>query len=144
MLRSVPNAMPTHARSLIVADDDRLVRETLCDLLEPMGFTARLAADGASAIRELGRARCDLLLSDVDMPDLTGFQVLDWARAHPPTPATVLMSARADAELSRAARSAGAIALLAKPVEITALTGLVRSLFPDFPNDNSTPARHGA
>ena len=91
--------MPTHARFLIVADDDRLVRETLCDLLEPFGFAARQAADGASAIRELGRGRCDLLLSDVDMPDMTGFQVLDWARAHPPTPATVLMSARADADL---------------------------------------------
>ena len=115
--------MPTHARFLIVADDDRLVRETLCDLLEPFGFAARQAADGASAIRELGRGRCDLLLSDVDMPDMTGFQVLDWARAHPPTPATVLMSARADADLGRAARDAGAITLLAKPVEITVLAG---------------------
>ena len=123
--------MPTHARSLIVADDDRLVRETLCDLLEPFGFAARQAADGASAIRELGRGRCDLLLSDVDMPDMTGFQVLDWARAHPPAPPTVLMSARADADLGRAARDAGAITLLAKPVEITVLAGLVRTLFPN-------------
>ena len=83
---------------------------------------------GSQAIAELSHGRFDLLLSDVDMPDMTGFQLLSWVRSHQPIPA-VLMSARADEPLRRAARGAGALDLLNKPVEIDSITNLYHSLF---------------
>lgn len=118
------------SRTILIADDDRLLRESLSDVLTGMGCRTWQAGDGQGAIRILSQDRCDLLLSDVDMPDMTGFQLLDWVRGHPPAPATVLMSARADQRLDAEARAGGAMALLPKPVAISALTALVSSLFP--------------
>ena len=72
----------------------------------------------------LSHHRFDLVLSDVDMPDMTGFALLGWIQAHQQVPA-VLMSARADHQLGLAAQRAGAVTLLSKPVEIPAITSLV-------------------
>ncbi len=120
-------------RHILIADDDRLVRESLADALDGYG-RVRAAESGRAAIAELCRDRCDLLVSDIDMPDLTGFELLDWVRDHRTrapnlTTSVVLMSARADAALETSARAGGAMALLAKPVEIPRLTRLVHQLF---------------
>jgi CheY-like chemotaxis protein len=116
-------------RNILIADDDRLVRESLSDVFTGLGISTRQVANGGGAIEVLKRDRYDLLLSDVDMPDMTGFQLLSWVMAHPPSLPTVLMSARADGQLDRAAHQAGAVALLAKPVAITSLTDLLHRLF---------------
>jgi two-component system response regulator CpxR len=115
-------------RTILVADDDRLLRESLCEALALLGCEPRSAGNGGEAIEVLEHERCDLLLSDIDMPDMSGFQLLSWVRAHHPLPA-VLMSARADEPLRRAARTAGAIDLLPKPVAIDSLDHLFHSLF---------------
>lgn len=116
------------SRNVIIADDDRLVRESLCEVIAGLGCEPASAANGQQAIALLGRTPCGLLLSDVDMPDMSGFQLLDWVRAHPPTPATALMSGRADPQLAERARAEGAITLLAKPVPAAELAALVTSI----------------
>ena len=118
-------------RTILVADDDRLLRESLCDALSALGYAPTDVGCGRQAIAVLNQRRCDLLLSDVDMPDMTGFQLLSWVADHPASPPmpTVLMSARADGDLDRAARAAGAMALLPKPVEITVINSLVHTIF---------------
>jgi len=64
----------------------------------------------------------------VDMPDMTGFQLLSWIHQHPPEMPVVLMSARADAQLLARAKADGAITLLSKPVRFTELTTLIHHL----------------
>ena len=117
--------------TILIADDDRLVRESLHDLLADFGWTIEEAGNGTDAIAVLSRMRCDLLLSDVDMPDMTGFQLLSWVtdpkRLSAKLP-VVLMSARADDQLGLAAQRAGAVTLLSKPVELPAITTLVHQL----------------
>ncbi len=117
-------------RTILIADDDRLVRESLHDLLADLGWGVEEAGNGSDAMALLTRLRCDLLLSDVDMPDMTGFQLLSWVAAQPlnPRPPVVLMSARADRQLSLAAQQAGAVTLLPKPVALPAITSLVSQL----------------
>ena len=119
---------------ILIADDDRLVRESLHDVLADLGCDIAQAGSGTDAIAMLRRMHCDLLLSDVDMPDMTGFQLLSWVTdsthfnhlaARPPV---VLMSARADHQLGLAATRAGAVTLLSKPVELPAITSLVHHL----------------
>lgn len=114
---------------VLIADDDRLVRESLGDAFDGLGWDVRTAACGGEAIRVLERARLDLLMSDVDMPDMTGFQLLSWTREHPPAPPVVLMSARADEALGRAALAEGAITLLPKPVEVARVRSVLSTLF---------------
>ena len=117
-------------RTVLIADDDRHLRDSLCEVMIAAGWEPTPADCGSRAIAHLSRTSFDLLLSDVDMPDMTGFELLAWAREHHHDEPTVLMSARANRELSQAATRAGAITLLPKPVQITEITGLVARLFP--------------
>lgn len=115
---------------VLIADDDRLVRESLGDAFDGFGWQVRTAANGGQAIRVLEHDRLDLLVSDVDMPDMTGFQLLSWVRAQaPPRPPVLLMSARADEPLGRTAIAEGALTLLPKPVDVGRLNSFVSSLF---------------
>ncbi len=113
---------------VLIADDDRLVRESLGDAFDGFGWQVRTAACGGQAIEVLGQAHLDLLVSDIDMPDMTGFQLLSWVRAQAAQPPVVLMSARADAALGRTALADGAVALLAKPVEVARLNNVISHL----------------
>lgn len=115
-------------RTVLVADDDALTRESLCDLLADLGCQPHQAADGGGAIHILDREACDLVLSDVDMPDMTGFALLGWIQGHRRVPA-VLMSARADRHLGEAARNAGALDLWAKPVATGTVTTFITTFF---------------
>jgi CheY-like chemotaxis protein len=124
---AIANAM-TALRSILIADDDRRLRESLDEVLSGLGCAIHQAGCGGEAIAELKRSRFDLLLSDIDMPDMTGFQLLSWVTEHPSRMPVVLMSARADDRLGQEARRAGAVTLLPKPVEITSLTSLVHQL----------------
>lgn len=118
------------SRTILVADDDALLRESLCDLLLDLGVSPQPVGNAGSAIEVLTRTRCDLVLSDVDMPDMTGFALLGWIQAHQRVPA-VLMSARADQHLDREAHRAGALALLPKPVAARSIAALIHRLFDD-------------
>ncbi len=114
---------------VLIADDDRMVRESLGDAFDAFGWDVRIAACGGEAIAMLERAPLDLLVSDVDMPDMTGFQLLSWVRGRTSPPPVVLMSARADEALGRTAMAEGAITLLAKPVEVARLNNVLSHLF---------------
>ena len=116
------------SRTILVADDDALLRESLCDLLADLGATPRAVGNAGRAIEVLSHTRCDLVLSDVDMPDMTGFALLGWIQAHQQVPA-VLMSARADQRMDLEAHRAGAVALLSKPVAAGSIAALIHRLF---------------
>ena len=118
------------SRTILVADDDALLRESLCDLLADLGANPRAVGNASSAIEVLSHTRCDLVLSDVDMPDMTGFALLGWIQAHQQVPA-VLMSARADQRMDFEAQRAGAFALLHKPVAAGSIAALIHRLFDD-------------
>ncbi|HYE06240.1 MAG TPA: response regulator [Planctomycetota bacterium] len=118
------------SRTVLIAEDDRLLRESLCDVLDGLGCTPHGVDCGGKAIEILERHRFDLVLSDIDMPDMTGFVLLSLINRFQPHPSAVLMSARADRDLERAAHQAGALALLPKPVKAGSLASLLGSLFP--------------
>lgn len=113
----------------LVVDDDRLVRESLCEVLDDLGCAATAAPGGMQAIRLLKEHSYDLMVSDVDMPDISGFELLRRLDAQHRRPASViLMSARAEPELMQAAKAAGAATLMSKPVAMGEFTHLVRVL----------------
>ncbi len=124
--------MSTHA--VLVVDDDRLMRESLCELLGDLQCRTTAASDGARALEQLGVGRYDLVFSDVDMPDISGFELLSRMRQQfGLEPNVILMSARSHSDLDRSARAAGAIEFLAKPVGLTVLDGVLRRVWGDLP-----------
>ena len=113
------------AMRALVVDDDDLSRELLKDVLARDGHAVTLAADGSEAMRKLDEGDFDLVISDVQMARLGGFELLDSiARAHPETP-VILVTAYADPGAAMDAVSRGAADYLTKPVDISALRATV-------------------
>jgi CheY-like chemotaxis protein len=97
-----PRATPASALSLrgvsiLVADDEPSVRSTIRRLLERRGATVVLASDGAEAAARLRDGSYSLILLDVMMPKLTGYQLLPIARTAQPSARVLLMSGYSDA-----------------------------------------------
>jgi diguanylate cyclase (GGDEF)-like protein len=71
-------------QKVLVADDDAINREVLGDLLKPE-YTVLLAKNGAQTLERAARHQPDLILLDVMMPDMDGYEVLRQLRADPHT-----------------------------------------------------------
>jgi len=72
------------SRKILVVDDERFIAETLRLILEVHGYTARSALSGVQAIAQAQEFRPDLLLSDVMMPGMNGFQAGALIKRHCP------------------------------------------------------------
>ncbi len=64
------------AETILIAEDDSHIAELIKIILEAKGYTTYWAKDGEEAIREVGRVKPDLILLDVMMPKLNGYEVL--------------------------------------------------------------------
>jgi CheY-like chemotaxis protein len=71
-------------RKILIVDDQKLIADTLAEILEDAGFEAVAAYDGWSALEIAARLQPDYLLSDVLMPQMNGVQLaIAMRRAHP-------------------------------------------------------------
>ena len=71
---------------VLVVDDDELVRKTLSVLVSSLGYHCHVASDGLEAVEVLKSTRCDLVLSDIIMPNMDGIELLKYIiRFHPDT-----------------------------------------------------------
>ena len=73
-------------------DDDPAIRSTLSLLLAEIGYRVRCARDGFSALRELQKEIPDILLSDLNMPGMSGFELLSVVRRRFPAIPVIAMS----------------------------------------------------
>ena len=108
------------ARILLI-DDEADTRETLARLLESHGAQVRVAASAAQALQTLEVFAPQLVISDIGMPDVNGYELLKQLRARlPALPAIALTAYASPADIERA-QTAGFQRHLAKPVEANAL-----------------------
>ncbi|MCG5472475.1 ATP-binding protein [Micromonospora sp. LAH09] len=114
---------------ILVADDNSDMRAYLSRLLTGQGWRVRTVTDGRQALDEIGRERPDLLLTDVMMPVLDGFDLLRRLRADPATRAlpVLVLSARAGGEASVEGLSLGADDYLVKPFAAAELIARIRA-----------------
>jgi adenylate cyclase len=122
-----PAAGPTG--SVLIADDDPVNREVLRRLLTHLGHGVAEAADGHEALRLLGERRFDVLLLDILMPGLNGFQVLERLREGTPLrrPSVIVISALAEVHSLVRCLEAGADDYLTKPVDKVLLRARLNS-----------------
>lgn len=108
-----------HKRILLV-EDDAVVAEVLSGLLETQGHQVRHVEQSLAAMAEIDIEAPDVMLVDIDLPDVDGLELIRMlrARAEPACARIVIVvvTARADANDEERARSAGADAFLRKPV----------------------------
>lgn len=108
-------------RNVLVVDDDPLVRDLLAAVLSDDGFDLRFAADGAAALRSADEQIPDLVVLDVMMPGLDGFEVCRMLKKSYPEIRIVMLTALAGDEDRDIALAAGADAFLTKPFSPLAL-----------------------
>lgn len=112
--------------SLLITDDDRQFRETLRLGLEPRGFSTILAGDGEEALKIVRSQEVHLVLLDMHMPRLSGLETLRLLKRIKSMLPCILLSAQLDELIIEQARLAQAFSVLAKPVTLGQLTGVVR------------------
>jgi PAS domain S-box-containing protein len=120
-------ARPSNPTCILLLDDDESVRDGIRALLELEGYEVVEAGRPAEALRMLAETdqRIDLLLSDVILPDMNGWDVARLARSARPGLPMVFMSGYSDAEIADRGASFEGIQLLQKPVSAHELLAAV-------------------
>lgn len=107
--------------SILVVDDEEAIRSVLGSELTNEGYDVRLAGDGDEAIHELDKAACDLVLLDIKMPKLNGFEVLKYIKEKHENTKVVMLTGFADLKNAIESKKLGADDFVSKPYDLVDL-----------------------
>ncbi len=118
-------------KRILIAEDDPASRELLNELLGADGYQVVLAVDGRDALAKLQEQTPDLMLMDIQMPELDGFEVLRRVRAQPQyaTLPVVAFTAYAMSGDKEKALAAGFDGYITKPIRVSALREELKKFF---------------
>lgn len=125
--------------TLLLVDDELIVRRTLGEALARAGYAVELAASGAEALERLARPGVDLLLLDLQLGDIDGVQVMQEARQRWPRLPILMLTAHGSLPSAIAAVRYAAADYLLKPISLEALRARVAQVLADA---GATQARY--
>jgi len=104
---------------VVLVDDSISVRKFVGRMLEKAGYRVKLAADGLEALEIVTQTKCDLVVTDLEMPRTNGYELLSHLRQDPQTRVIPVMvvTSRAGAKHRERALKEGAAAFMTKPVQ---------------------------
>jgi two-component system nitrogen regulation response regulator NtrX len=113
---------------ILVVDDERDIRELICDILEDEGFTTRRAGTSDECMAELNRAAPGLMVLDIWLKDssMDGIDILKHVRQDNPDVPVVIISGHGNIEIAVAAIKQGAYDFIEKPFNIDQLMVVIR------------------
>jgi diguanylate cyclase (GGDEF)-like protein len=120
----------TDNATILIVDDESHNRKLLETLLQPEGYQTRCAANGDDALASMAELPPDLILLDVMMPGMDGYQVAKCIKANPVTASIpiIMVTANIDRDARLAGLNAGAEEFLTKPIDRAELWYRVRNL----------------
>lgn len=124
----LPNEGTPVSSTIMTVDDSPSMRMLLKAALTDLGYKVLEAEDGVQALERLGGAEPDLLITDINMPRLDGFGLIERVREqdrHRNLPILVLTTESSDEKKQRA-RSAGATGWIVKPFHPDKLAAAIR------------------
>lgn len=117
---------------ILTVDDSASMRMLLKASLTAQGFAIESANDGAHGLERMHEVKPDLLITDINMPKMDGFELIEAVRAVPEfkgTPILVLSTEFSEDKKARA-RTAGATGWITKPFDATKLGAAIRKVCP--------------
>ena len=117
-------------RVVVVADDSISVRKFVGRMLEKAGYRVKLASDGLEASEIVAQVGCHLVITDLEMPRMNGYELMAHLRQSPATKRipVLVVTSRAGAKHRDRAMKEGASAFMTKPVQEDQLISTVESL----------------
>lgn len=115
--------------TILVVDDMPANRKLLADLLVLKGYQVVTAASGEEALAKVDAVKPDLVLLDIVMPGLNGYEVCRRLKENPATQPipVIVVTAVLDEPVSRRAYEAGAVACILKPIRWEALLAMIQA-----------------
>jgi len=104
-----------------IIDDDGSMLLALAGLLRSFGFAVEAYSTAEAFLKSGTRDRSDCIITDIQMPGLSGIELKQWLDAHANATPVIMITARLEAHLHAQALASGAICLLRKPFDSAAL-----------------------
>lgn len=114
--------------NILVAEDDEKLRRLICTVLEKSGYRALAAADGEEALAIMDREYVDLLVADIMMPRLDGYQLISQLREAGYKLPALIVTAKDSFPDKKQGFQAGADDYMVKPVDVNELALRVSAL----------------
>lgn len=111
----------TDKRKILVVDDEDALRTVLSSELVSEGYEVGGAADGDEAINELQKKTYDLVLLDIKMPRMNGFEVLKFIKDKHPKTKVIMLTGFADLKNAIESKKLGAEDFVSKPYDLVDL-----------------------
>ena len=111
---------------LLIAEDEANLRLVLQKELQRLGYRVQAANDGEAALRKLEESNVDVLLCDINMPNMDGMELLRRLHERPNPPEVIMLTGQGTIETAVAAMKLGAYDYLTKPYSINELDVRVR------------------
>lgn len=118
-----------HEKRVLVVDDSLSMRRTLTQLVEDAGFAVKSARDGLEAITLAEKFHPDILLTDLEMPNMNGLELTAHLRGKPETASlpVIMITSRSQAKHKQQAELSGVDIYLTKPYSDSVLLGHIRT-----------------
>jgi two-component system alkaline phosphatase synthesis response regulator PhoP len=117
-------------KKILIADDNENIRTALTYLLEDEGYKLLLARDGADTIRKVREHRPDILLLDIMMPEINGYDVCRSIKSDPDLKHTyvIMLTAKGQVNEQEQGKAAGANEYLVKPFSPMEILAKVKNI----------------
>jgi len=112
---------------ILIIDDEKVIRDTLREILEYEKFIISEAKDGEEGLAKIKEEDFDLVLCDIKMPKMDGIEVLEHAKALDRPPQFIMISAHGSIETAVEATKKGAFDFIPKPPDLNRLLLTVRN-----------------
>ena len=131
----IPEAASAKAKKepplILIVEDDSLTQKLTAKLLESRGYRVIIAGDGIEALLCLGKEEFDLILSDINMPNLDGFKLLEMMGQKGIKAPVIFMTSRTDPEDEAMGFKLGAMDYIKKPIQKVILLLRVERMLED-------------
>jgi two-component system, chemotaxis family, chemotaxis protein CheY len=123
---------PAMSKRILTIDDSKTMRDMLLLTLTDAGFEVLQGVDGEDGLAVLGDQKVDVIITDINMPKMDGYEVIRQLRQNPrhKTTPILVLTTESDGDKRNIARSAGATGWMVKPFDPEGLIAIINKVSP--------------